>query len=39
MNTDTSKVVVDNTSEDMDISILNFKEVDIAYTAHEPGRC
>lgn len=25
--------------EALDISVLDFKEVDIAYTAHEPGRC
>ena len=25
--------------EDLDIAVLDFKEVDIAYTAHEPGRC
>ncbi len=39
MDTKLQQVETKTSFEDLDISVLDFKEVDIAYTAHEPGRC
>lgn len=35
----TNETLLKTDSKEIEISVLDFKEVDIAYTIHEPGRC